>query len=84
MTLETPQMLMAGDSSAWLIGSFLNVVIHRLPRGQSLVCAALHVPGCGSRIRPIDNVPVAVLAAARRQVPHCSAPISSSIRSWSS
>jgi leader peptidase (prepilin peptidase)/N-methyltransferase len=40
-------------------GSFLNVVIHRLPLGQSIVSPPSACPHCGHRIRPFDNVPVA-------------------------
>lgn len=39
-------------------GSFLNVVIHRLPLGQSIVSPPSACPSCGHRIRPFDNVPV--------------------------
>jgi len=39
-------------------GSFLNVVIHRLPLGQSLVRPPSSCPACGARIRPADNIPV--------------------------
>jgi len=41
---------------AW--GSFLNVVIYRLPRGLNLATPPSACPGCGKRIRPWDNVPV--------------------------
>ncbi len=41
-----------------LFGSFLNVVAHRLPLGQSLVKPRSACPGCGTPIRPYDNVPV--------------------------
>jgi leader peptidase (prepilin peptidase)/N-methyltransferase len=41
-----------------LIGSFLNVVIHRLPRGESIVRPPSHCPGCGRRIAPFENVPL--------------------------
>ncbi len=40
------------------IGSFLNVVIYRLPRGESLVHPGSHCPQCSAKIRPRDNVPV--------------------------
>ena len=40
------------------IGSFLNVVIHRLPRGGSLVSPGSQCPSCGYSLRAIDNVPV--------------------------
>jgi leader peptidase (prepilin peptidase)/N-methyltransferase len=42
-----------------VIGSFLNVVIYRLPRHESLVRPGSHCPGCGNAIRWYDNVPVA-------------------------
>jgi leader peptidase (prepilin peptidase)/N-methyltransferase len=41
-----------------LIGSFLNVVIHRLPIGESVVSPPSRCPSCGTRIGPADNVPV--------------------------
>jgi leader peptidase (prepilin peptidase)/N-methyltransferase len=41
-----------------VIGSFLNVVIHRLPLGQSLSTPRSHCPACKQPIRPLDNVPV--------------------------
>ena len=41
-----------------LIGSFLNVVAYRLPRGESLSVPASHCPGCDTPIKPYDNVPV--------------------------
>src|SRR6185503_14431577 len=41
-----------------LLGSFLNVVAYRLPRGESLAVPASHCPGCDAPIKPYDNVPV--------------------------
>ena len=41
---------------AW--GSFLNVVIYRLPRGLSLIRPPSSCPQCGTRIKPYDNIPV--------------------------
>lgn len=40
------------------IGSFLNVVIIRLPKGESLIKRSSHCMTCGTRIRPIDMIPV--------------------------
>ena len=40
------------------LGSFLNVVAYRLPAGMSLVAPRSACPGCGTAIRPHDNVPV--------------------------
>jgi leader peptidase (prepilin peptidase) / N-methyltransferase len=41
-----------------MVGSFLNVVIHRLPRDQSVVFPSSRCPSCGAAIRPYDNVPI--------------------------
>jgi leader peptidase (prepilin peptidase)/N-methyltransferase len=41
-----------------LVGSFLNVVIHRVPLGESVVTPPSHCPRCDVRIKPWDNVPV--------------------------
>jgi leader peptidase (prepilin peptidase)/N-methyltransferase len=40
------------------LGSFLNVVVHRLPRGESVVTGGSRCPACGAAIRWHDNVPV--------------------------
>ncbi|HYY57292.1 MAG TPA: prepilin peptidase, partial [Pyrinomonadaceae bacterium] len=39
-----------------IIGSFLNVVIHRLPREESIVFPNSRCPSCGTDIRPYDNI----------------------------
>ncbi len=41
-----------------VIGSFLNVVAYRLPRGESLVSPGSHCPSCGTSVKAYDNVPV--------------------------
>jgi leader peptidase (prepilin peptidase)/N-methyltransferase len=40
------------------VGSFLNVVIHRLPRGESIVSPRSRCPGCGREIRAWENIPI--------------------------
>jgi len=40
------------------VGSFLNVCIDRLPRGQSIVNPPSHCPTCGRKLKPIDLIPV--------------------------
>ncbi|HTM34996.1 MAG TPA: prepilin peptidase [Vicinamibacterales bacterium] len=75
MILDTTQILVAGLFGL-LIGSFLNVVIYRLPRGQSLVTPPSTCPGCGSRIRPIDNIPVLSWILLGGKCHQCGAPIS--------
>ena len=62
MTVEaaahTPLILAFTALLGLLVGSFLNVVIHRLPIGESVVSPPSRCPSCGTRIRPVDNVPV--------------------------
>jgi leader peptidase (prepilin peptidase) / N-methyltransferase len=41
-----------------LLGSFINVVAYRLPRGESLAFPGSHCPACDAAIKPYDNVPV--------------------------
>jgi leader peptidase (prepilin peptidase)/N-methyltransferase len=41
-----------------IVGSFLNVVIHRYPRGESVVMPPSHCPHCNALIRPYDNIPI--------------------------
>ena len=48
-----------------LIGSFLNVVAYRLPRGESLSRPGSRCPSCGTPVRPYDNVPVLSWLALR-------------------
>jgi leader peptidase (prepilin peptidase)/N-methyltransferase len=59
-----------------LIGSFLNVVIHRLPRGESLVRPRSRCPECGATIASYDNVPVLSWLLLRGRCRRCGAPIS--------
>jgi leader peptidase (prepilin peptidase)/N-methyltransferase len=59
-----------------LIGSFLNVVAHRLPRGESLAHPPSRCPGCGAGVRPYDNVPVLSWLLLRGACRDCRAPIS--------
>ncbi|MFT4029924.1 MAG: prepilin peptidase [Protaetiibacter sp.] len=58
------------------IGSFLNVVVYRVPRGFSIVRPASACPGCGSEIRARDNVPVLSWLLLGRRCRVCRIPIS--------
>ena len=58
-----------------IIGSFLNVVIWRVPRGESLLPAS-HCPACDAAIRPWQNVPVLSWIALRGRCASCRAKIS--------
>jgi len=58
------------------VGSFLNVVIHRVPRGESLVRPASHCPACGRPVRARHNVPLLGWLMLRGRCADCGAPIS--------
>lgn len=65
--------------SFWLgacIASFLNVVIWRVPRGESIVTPPSHCPKCGSSIRWWQNIPILSWLALRGKCANCRAPIS--------
>ena len=59
-----------------LVGSFLNVVIHRLPRGESLVRPASRCPSCGAAVKPYDNIPVVSWLLLRGRCRNCGTSIS--------
>lgn len=59
------------------IGSFLNVVIYRLPRRESLSHPGSHCPKCNAAIRWYDNIPVASWVTLRGRCRNCSQPIAS-------
>jgi leader peptidase (prepilin peptidase) / N-methyltransferase len=59
-----------------LIGSFLTVVAHRVPRGESVVGGRSHCPSCGAQIAAYDNVPVFSWVLLRGHARCCGAPIS--------
>lgn len=59
-----------------IVGSFLNVVAYRLPRGESLVHPPSACPRCGTPIKPYDNVPVLGWLWLRGRCRACRAPIS--------
>ncbi len=58
------------------VGSFLNVVVHRLPRGESLARPRSRCPGCEQPISPRDNVPVISWLVLRGRCRHCGTRIS--------
>jgi leader peptidase (prepilin peptidase) / N-methyltransferase len=59
-----------------IIGSFLNVVAYRLPRGESLAHPPSRCPHCESPVRPYDNIPVLSWLVLRGKCRSCKAPIS--------
>jgi leader peptidase (prepilin peptidase) / N-methyltransferase len=59
-----------------VFGSFLNVVIYRVPRSESVVKPASHCPHCGSAIRARDNIPILSWILLGRRCRDCREPIS--------
>lgn len=59
-----------------IIGSFLNVVIHRVPREQSVVFPNSACPSCRTPLRPYDNVPILSFIILGGRCRYCRKPIS--------
>lgn len=59
-----------------LIGSFLNVVVFRVPAGRSIVSPPSACPACGTRIRAVDNIPVISWLVLRGRCRDCGTTIS--------
>jgi leader peptidase (prepilin peptidase)/N-methyltransferase len=70
-----PLALLPAAAFGLIIGSFLNVVAHRLPRGESLATPGSHCPACDAPVKPLDNIPVLSWLALRGRCRTCSAPI---------
>lgn len=59
-----------------IVGSFLNVVIYRLPARQNIVSPPSHCPICKVRLRWFENLPVVGWIRLRGRCAHCGTPIS--------
>lgn len=73
--MTAPLIALAGGFGL-LIGSFLNVVIFRVPAGRSIVSPPSACGACGARVRPFDNIPVLSWLLLRGRCRDCAAPIS--------
>ncbi|HEV2360048.1 MAG TPA: prepilin peptidase [bacterium] len=69
-----------GEAVAFVLGavfgSFANVLIHRLPRRESIVAPRSHCPACGAPIRPWDNIPIISYLVLRGRCRSCRVRIS--------
>jgi leader peptidase (prepilin peptidase)/N-methyltransferase len=54
----TPVVVVVAFALGCAVGSFVNVVITRVPHGESVLHPGSHCPACGAAVRPRDNVPV--------------------------
>jgi leader peptidase (prepilin peptidase)/N-methyltransferase len=59
-----------------IVGSFLNVVIHRYPREESIVFPGSHCPHCNAPIHWYDNIPILSYVVLLARCRSCKAPIS--------
>jgi leader peptidase (prepilin peptidase) / N-methyltransferase len=75
MEASAAEVVAAGLFGA-VIGSFLNVVAHRVPLGESLVSPGSRCPECGAPVKAYDNVPVVSWLLLRGRCRNCGAPIS--------
>jgi len=71
----TVAMAVAGGVLGLAVGSFLNVVVHRVPVGASVVSPPSACPQCGHGVRPRDNVPVVSWLLLRGRCRDCAATI---------
>ena len=71
-TIETTIVTIVG----LVVGSFLNVVIHRVPRKESIVSPGSRCPGCGDPLRWYDNIPVLSYTMLRGRCRSCTKRIS--------
>jgi leader peptidase (prepilin peptidase)/N-methyltransferase len=67
---------LAFAAAGLVFGSFLTVVVHRVPRGLSVVSPRSSCPGCGATIRARENIPVVSYLIQRRRCRHCGIRIS--------
>lgn len=74
LTADLTASVIAGILGA-IFGSFLNVVIWRVPRGKSLVRPGSACPKCGAEVQPCDNVPIISWLLLRGACRSCKAPI---------
>lgn len=72
----TPILVLTGILLGLAIGSFANVVAHRVPLRRSVVSPPSACPRCETRIRPADNIPVVSWLLLRGRCRDCNEPIS--------
>ncbi|KPV41416.1 hypothetical protein AN478_02235 [Thiohalorhabdus denitrificans] len=76
MSPETGLLVAATGLLGLIVGSFLNVVAHRLPRAASIVRPASACPECGHRLSPWENIPLLSYLILRGRCRGCGSPIS--------
>jgi leader peptidase (prepilin peptidase)/N-methyltransferase len=74
--IPTTGLLVLAAALGLAVGSFLNVCIYRLPRGESLAYPPSRCPRCGKRLAWYDNLPVISWLVLRGRCRQCHEPIS--------
>src|SRR5215210_1018022 len=74
--MPTGALLALAAALGLAVGSFLNVCIYRLPRGESLAYPPSRCPRCGKRLSWYDNLPVVSWLVLRGRCRRCHEPIS--------
>jgi leader peptidase (prepilin peptidase)/N-methyltransferase len=74
--MPQPMLLSIVGLVGLAVGSFLNVVIHRVPRDESLIRPGSHCPNCDVEIRNRHNIPVVGWLLLRGRCADCKSPIS--------
>lgn len=74
--IPPPLLLGIAGLFGLMVGSFFNVVIYRMPRGESVVWPPSRCTGCGYRIKPFQNIPVLSWVLLRGRCGNCGAGIS--------
>ena len=75
--MVTDILVVAAAIFGLIVGSFLNVVIYRLPRGESIAYPASHCPSCSHALSSLENVPLISWIIQGGRCRHCRSPISS-------
>ncbi len=73
--MPEPFLYLYAAALGLLFGSFLNVVIYRLPAGRSIVMPRSRCPYCDGEIRVLDNIPVISFLLLKGRCSRCGAPI---------
>lgn len=76
MSLSLPMLVLIATLLGLCVGSFLNVVVWRLPRDESVVWPGSHCPHCGHDLPWFHNIPLLSWLLLRGRCGFCSAPIS--------
>jgi len=74
--IAAPALAVLAGVFGAMLGSFLNVCVHRLPRNESVIHPRSRCPACGRPIAWYDNVPLVSWLVLRARCRHCGAPIS--------